>query len=299
MMEIKTLQTFHALADELSFSRTAERLNYAQSSVTAQIQQLEQELGVHLFERLGKRIRLTSAGERLLVYADQILRLAAEAQSALSVPSGTLTIGVVESLGTYGLAPVVAAFRSQCPGVDLAFRTGICGRQVLRGELDLAFTLEEIRHDDGLVFEALREEPMLVVTHPGNPLVGSLAVQPGDLDGETTIVTEARCSYRTMFEFALETAGLRSPKVEFASIEAIKQCVIAGLGVTLLPRMAVKEELRQGLLAALPWSGPDFPVATQMCWHKDKWFSPALQAFVDVTRDSLQPSATEGKASRA
>lgn len=173
MMEIKTLQTFHALADELSFSRTAERLNYAQSSVTAQIQQLEQELGVHLFERLGKRIRLTSAGERLLVYADQILRLAAEAQSALSVPSGTLTIGVVESLGTYGLAPVVAAFRSQCPGVDLAFRTGICGRQVLRGELDLAFTLEEIRHDDGLVFEALREEPMLVVTHPGNPLVGS------------------------------------------------------------------------------------------------------------------------------
>lgn len=293
MLEIKTLQTFYVLADALSFSRTAERLNYAQSSVTAQIQQLEQELGVRLFERLGQRVRLTGAGERLLVYAEQILRLAAEAQSALAVPSGTLTIGVVESLGTYRLAPVAAAFRAQHPEVDLAFRTGICEdlrRQVLRGELDLAFTLEEPRHDAGLVFEVLRDEPMLVFTHPDNPLVQRTTVYPGDLDGETAIVTEARCSYRTMFEFALESAGLHSPKVEFASVEAIKQCVIAGLGVALLPRLAVQEELRQGLLTTLPWSGPDFPVVTQMCWHQDKWFSSALQAFVDMARASLQPS---------
>lgn len=293
-MEIKTLQTFYVLADALSFSRAAERLNYAQSSVTAQIQQLEQDLGVRLFERLGQRIRLTGAGEQLLVYADQILRLAAEVQSALAIPSGTLTIGVVESLGTYRVAPVAAAFRAQYPGVDLAFRTGICEdlrRQVLRGELDLALTLEEPRHDAGLVFEVLRDEPMLVFTHPDNPLVQRAMVHPGDLDGETAIVTEAQCSYRTLFECALDTAGLHNPKIEFASVEAIKQCVIAGLGVALLPRMAVQQELRHGLLTSLAWSGPDFPVSTQMCWHQDKWFSPALQAFVDVTRAALQSVA--------
>lgn len=194
------------------------------------------------------------------------------------------------------MAPVAATFRAQHPGVDLAFRTGICEdlrRPMLRGELDLALTLEEPRHDAGLVFEVLREEPMLVFTHPDNPLVQRAVVHPRGLHGETAIVTEARCSYRTMFERALDTAGLHNPKVEFASVEAIKQCVIAGLGVALLPRMAVQQELRQGLLTPLAWSGPDFPVATQMCWHQDKWFSPALQAFVDETRVSLQGVAPE------
>lgn len=291
MMEIKTLQTFHVLADELSFSRTAERLNYAQSSVTSQIQQLEQELGVRLFERLGKRIRLTGAGEQLMVYAEQILRLAVEAKSALPIPFGTLTVGVVESFGTYRMAPIAAAFRLEHPQVDLVFRTGICEdlrRQVLRGDLDLAFTLEELRHDAGLVFEVLREEPMLLFTHPNNPLARRDTVEPSDLGGETAIVTEARCSYRTMFECALEAEGLHNPKIEFASVEAIKQCVIAGLGVALLPQMVVQEELRQGILMALPWSGSEFPVVAQMCWHHDKWFSPAIKAFVDMTRAAWQ-----------
>ena len=109
-MELKPLQTFKILADELNFTRTAERLNYAQSSVTAQIQGLEQELGVPLFERLGRRIRLTEAGTRLLRYADEILRLTDEALLAVpgqGEPSGTLTIGAVESLCTYRLAPIL------------------------------------------------------------------------------------------------------------------------------------------------------------------------------------------------
>lgn len=93
--------------------------------------------------------------------------MAAEAEDAVTGPRGTLTIGVVERLGTYRLASVTAAFRSRCLVVDLAIRTGICEdlrRQVLRGELDLAVTLEEHRHDEGLVFEVLREEVMVVLT---------------------------------------------------------------------------------------------------------------------------------------
>ena len=292
-MELKPLQTFKFLAEELNFTRTAELLNYAQSSVTAQIQGLEQELGVPLFERLGRRIRLTEAGTRLLRYADEILRLTDEALLAVpgkEEPSGTLTIGAVESLCTYRLAPVLMEYRSRYPKVGLVFRTGICAnlrREVLHGNLDLAVTLEEAGHDEGLVFNVLMREPMLVLARPDHKLVQRKQVRPVDLEDETILVTEPGCSYRIMFEQALMQTGLPNPKIEFASVEAIKECVMAGLGVTLLPYMAVKEELNQDLLAALPWEGPEFPVVTQICWHKDKWMSPALRAFIDVVQSKI------------
>ncbi|GMA60096.1 hypothetical protein GCM10025859_05360 [Alicyclobacillus fastidiosus] len=140
-MELKQLQTFKILTEELNFTRTAARTNYAQSSVTAQIQALEEEFGVKLFERLGKRVRLTDAGERLVRFTDDILRMTEEAHVAVrgdTEPSGTLTISAVESLCTYRLSPVLAAFRSRHPNVQIILRTGICAtmrREVLSGEV--------------------------------------------------------------------------------------------------------------------------------------------------------------------
>jgi DNA-binding transcriptional LysR family regulator len=293
-VELRQLQTFKTLTEELSFTRTAERLNYAQSSVTAQIQALEHELGVQLFERFGKRIRLTEAGVRLLQYADEILRLTGEVYVVVpgnTEPQGTLTIGAVESLCTYRLAPVLMAFRARYPRVDLVFRTGICAdlrKEVRHGNLDLAFTLEETRHDERLAFEVLRRERMLVLASPTHYLTREECVEPSDILHETILVTEPGCSYRTMFEQALSAAGLVNPKIEFASVEAIKQCTIAGLGVTLLPEMAVKTELGAGLLVPLHWKGPEFPVVTQMCWHRNKWITPAQRAFMELTRDMLR-----------
>ena len=159
-------------------------MNYAQSNVTAQIQALEQEFGVQLFERLGKRIRLTEAGERLLLYADQILRQSDETRLTVpghNEPGGTLTIGSVESLCTYRLAPVLMAFRSRYPRVELVFRTGICAdlrKEVSHGELDLAFTLEKAGHDEALVFDVLMREPMLVLARPDHALVQREQVNP-------------------------------------------------------------------------------------------------------------------------
>ena len=291
--EFKHLYTFKVLTEELNFTRTAQRLNYAQSSVTTQIQELESEFRSLLFERLGKRIRLTAAGERLLQYTDEILRLATEASVVVpdnKEPSGTLTIGAVESLCTYRLAPVLSEFRSRHPQVELIFRTGICAdlrQEVLRGHLDLAFTLEEAGRDDLLVFEVLLSETMLVLAHPTSRLVGRDQIAAPDLDGETILVTEMGCSYRNLFERELTLAGLNNMKIEFASIEAIKQCVMAGLGITMLPKMAVSREIDAGELVSLPWTGSEFAIVTQMCWHKDKWMSPALQAFIDVSREMI------------
>src|SRR5262249_14299225 len=125
MMELRQLITFQAVASTLSFTRAAVLLNYAQSSVTAQIQALEEELGVPLFDRLGKRVVLTDAGQRLVRYADRMLNLADETRGVVSggeVRGGTLTLSAIETLCTYRLPGILRQFRDQFPHVQLKFR---------------------------------------------------------------------------------------------------------------------------------------------------------------------------------
>src|SRR4051794_25715284 len=113
-MDLRQLKTFRAVADSLSFTRAADALDYAQSSVTAQIRALEDELGVRLFDRLGRRVALTEAGLRLLAYADKMLDLADEAAHAIAEgdePSGQLIIAAPETLSTYRLPPLLKQFR--------------------------------------------------------------------------------------------------------------------------------------------------------------------------------------------
>ena len=117
-MDLKHLRTFQVVAQELSFIRASELLRYAQSSVSTQIQLLESELGVKLFERRGKSITLTGSGTRFLTYSKQVLNLIDEAKIVVSdeiSPSGTLTIGIFESLSTYRLPPILREYQKNIP----------------------------------------------------------------------------------------------------------------------------------------------------------------------------------------
>src|SRR5664279_98355 len=125
-MDLRQLKTFQTVAATASFTRAAERLDYAQSSVTAQVRALEDEFGVRLFDRLGRRVALTEAGARLLDYADRMLSLAEEAHLAvadLSEPSGQLIIAAPETLSSYRLPPLLKQFRAQFPRVRLILRS--------------------------------------------------------------------------------------------------------------------------------------------------------------------------------
>lgn len=294
-MELKYFHTFRTVVRELSFSRAAEILNYAQSSVSAHIQALEDELGVPLFDRLGKRVTLTDAGRRMVPAAEKILALVEETRKTVpgcEVPTGTLTIGAHESQCAYRLPPVLREFRFRYPEVQLIFQPIVSDGylRVLLGQglLDVAFMLEPSAQSEGLVVEPLVEEPILVLTHPDHPLTRLPRVMPSDLHGETILSTEQGCSYRRMFEQSLVASGVHpGTMIEFASVEGIKQCVAAGLGIAVLPEITVTKEIAQGQIKALTWKGPDFPVVTQLAWHKDKWISPALKAFLDVTRGIL------------
>ena len=293
-MDLRQLTTFTAVANERSFTRAALALNYAQSSVTAQIQALEEELGVPLFDRLGRRVALTDAGRRLQTYAGRMLALAEETRSAVAenaAPSGQIAIAVVESLCTYRLPPLLRAYRQRYPQVQLLVHTLPLDepwRGLLDGTADAALALGEMTIPPSLAIMSLPREPLVVIAPPEHPLAESPCVGPADLENEPVLLTEGACGYRSLFERSLAGAGVHpASTLEFTSVEAIKQCVMAGLGIAVLPEMAVHEELAHGRLVALRWSEPDFAVESYFVWHKDKWQSPALRAFSLMVHEIL------------
>jgi DNA-binding transcriptional LysR family regulator len=301
-MELRQLETFRAVAEELSFSRAASRLGYVQSSVSAQVAALEQELGAPLFDRLGRRIVLTDAGRVMLRYSGRLLDLAGEAREAVADAgvgsgevTGTLMVSAPETLLTYRLPRLLALFHQRHPKVRLSVRPSAVGRLagsmrrgVEEGGVDVAFVLDGRIEASGLSVEPLLEEDVSVIAPAAHALASSTLVAPRDLSGETVLLPEAPesgCAYRGQFERQLSAAGVVPPeKMEFQSIEAVKQCVAAGMGVSVLPSVAVDAEFEGGKLAALRWE-ESFEVLTQMVWNGERWQSPALRAFLETTRE--------------
>lgn len=293
-MEIRQLKTFTTIAQILSFTKAADILGYAQSSVTTQIQLLEEELRVKLFDRLGKNVYLTPAGEKLQIYAKQILKLAEEAKDVLSTVEGlkgTITIGSVESLCATRFPQIYKKFHERFPEVEVVVKlSGSCNLKELLREnaIDIGFFLDSKLEDSDLVAEIVLDEPMELLAAPCHPLAFRCSVHPNDLNGEALILTETGCSYRMLFEQILSSSRVIPRSVlESGSNQAIKQLTMSGMGITFLPRIAVEDELKHNELVALNWAGPDFHIMTQLVYHKDKWVSPAIKAFFDTVKEEL------------
>ena len=294
-MEIRQLRTFRAVAQMLSFNKAAQQLNYAQSSISAQIKALEEELDVKLFNRLGRRILLTEAGKRLLQYAGKILDLADETIAEVvrsKEPQGALTIRVPESFCVHRLPSVVKQFRSRFPKVRLSFIT--CAVENLQKDLrkgitDLAFLLTDSIQAADLEVEALGFEHIMLVSSPGHLLAAKPKIQTRDLEGETILLSKVDCSYRRSFQQILDQENVKpGTTLEFNSVAAIKQCVMEGIGITILPEIAVAREIAQGRLAALTWGEGGIEVALLMIWYRERWRSPSLEAFMAMTREVLK-----------
>lgn len=299
-MEIRQLRTFVATARLLSFTKAAEELGYAQSTVTSQIQALEEELGVLVYERFAKQIKLTKAGERLYTYATQIVELASEARDYASsslTPQGTVTIGTAESLCIHRLPEVFNHFRSRYPRVEINIRFDVVRdyRTLLRkNTIDIAILLDVPCRETDLVTHLLFAEPMAVIAAPSHPLARKRRVLPGDLSGEALVLTAEGCTYRRLFESILTQSGAKpSSTTGISSNEVIKRFVSDGWGTGFLPRVVVDQELSAGHLATLNWAGPAFNISAQLIYHKNKWLSPALKAFIGVTLEHVVGSEKE------
>jgi DNA-binding transcriptional LysR family regulator len=300
-VELRDLIAFREVARQASFSQAAARLGYVQSTISAQIQSLERDLGAPLFDRLGRSVSLTDAGRALLPHAERMLELSSAAEAAVAHATardgdlvGSITVSAPESLLTYRLPVVLSRFRSLAPRVRIDLKPtpigrlrGATRRGVAGGIVDVAFVLDTPLRIAGFCAERLLREDISVIAAPTHRLAAQTRTGPADLDGEVVLFPEAPdsgCAYRGQFERQLADHHV-SPRdtLEFASIETVKQCVVAGIGVSALPSVAVEADVAAGNLVRLAWRGT-FEVYTQVVWNERRTLTPAVAAFIDTAK---------------
>lgn len=283
-MNLKQLNTFVTLEEERSFTNTAKRLCCAQSGVTSQIKQLEEEFGVRLFERIGKTVTLSAKGEELLPYAKKMLSLSAEI-TALAQNSGRLTIGVTESVATYFFGDILKEFTALYPDIEIFLK--ILGSkdycQMLKdGEIDLAIVLDTPVKSKSIQVLQKRKESIVLFVSSTHVLAGKHPVTAEDFHRHSTLLPSANCPYRRFLEEQLYLDGIR-PRIalETDSVSVIKESSLCGIGIGLLPEFAVKKELIYHMFEKLNYK-TDFPIYTQILLHTDKWISPELSGFIEI-----------------
>lgn len=295
-MEIKYMKTFKTILEMGSFQKAAERLNYAQSTVTLQIQSLEQELSVKLFDKIGRKMQLTQAGQELVPYIDAVLDAAQELENYgknKDQLDGTLRVAVPETLLNYKLQPVLKEFREQAPNVRLSLDIPNCyviQEQVKNGSVDLGIHYDIGGYGTQTTVDPLASYPLA--------LIGSPELRKEDLDfirqkqkKDICLLTVDKNSvYHKIFhEYLRESDIVLNGEMEIGSVEAVKRSAASNLGVAYLPRYAAETELEQGILRELPIRLKD-PVITAVCvYHKKKWITPAMELFLQLLREYLLP----------
>ncbi len=290
-MDFTQLKTFRLVAATGSFTQAAAALHYAQSSVTNHIHALEDDLGVQLFQRLPRRVVLTAAGARLLKEADTLLLQVEQTRQAVRAPEaseGPFTLSAPDTLCIHWLPAVFREFRSARPEVRMVFRPAHWAelrRLAGDGVLDLALVLEEPIAESAMHVESLFPTPLVLVAPPDHPLALAGPVRTEDLREESLLLVERGCSYRNLFEHALIAAGVHpGTALEFANVEAIKQCVMAGLGISLLPDLAVRREVARGQLQVLDWQGPAMAVQAQAICRSGNLAAASVRDFLTIAR---------------
>ena len=291
-MDIRLIKAFVTVATLHNFTKAADELGYAQSSVTTQIQLLEKELGVKLFDRLGKKVCLTPEGEKFLIDARQLLFSWEKAKGALSLeksPHGILTIGTNESICSVKLPKLLTEYRKRYPEVEFHIKIGSTDELELwlkENQIDVAVLLDMPWYVPELTVKIQREEPLGLLVSPNHPLVGKENILPSDVSSYPLLLVSHSCCWKNIFQAVMEDA--HEPfriMLETASIPDLKQFAILGFGVAVLPLYASNEEIASKQLSALRWAGKDLKLFVQVVHHRDKWLSPSLEAFLEICAD--------------
>jgi DNA-binding transcriptional LysR family regulator len=254
-MELCDLITFSAVARCGGITRAAGELNTVQSNVTNRIRALEAAIGVALFERHSRGMRLTGAGRRLLPYAEGMIAMSREAIAAArddGVAKGPLSIGSMETTTAVRLPPLLADFHARFPLVQLSLRTGPTAEliaDVLDGALDGAFVAGPVDHAALLITPAFKEE-LVLVTAPRWTSLAALRAGTAE-SGPTALVFRTGCAYRQRLEQVMVEFGWPCfARLEFGTLDGIIGCVAANMGVTLLPRAVVENSGLSGRIRA-------------------------------------------------
>ncbi len=292
-MEFRELSTFLQVAKLQSFSKAAKVLGYSQAAVTIQIKQLEQELGVHLFDRIGKQTTLTHQGTVFYEYAASITRDMAQAKDAVSHPqklTGRLCIGTIESICAAIFPSLLTEYHRRHPDVNISIRTDSPDQlleQINSNQLDLVYFMDKRVYD--VKWEKVLEEPeeIIFAATPDHPL--AQYNEPLELDEVLSypfVLTEKDASYRLILDQYLAAIGKHlDPYLEIGNTDFILQFLKQNTGVTFLPHFTVEQSVKEGYLRILPVQ--HFAICTwrQLLYHKDKWVTREMAEFIKLAQE--------------
>ncbi|EKQ56130.1 MULTISPECIES: LysR family transcriptional regulator [unclassified Clostridium] len=240
-MESNDLRIFQVVAYEKSISKAALRMGYVQSNVTLRIKILEEELGTTLLLRHNKGVTLTYSGEKLLVYADNIIRLLNEAEAAFKDNSSSLRIGATQTISASSVPRWLSKYSKKYPNVLVSLKTDTqrnLMEKVINGELDGAFiNVQCLHHNISSVFTFIEE--LVIISSIDIKKIDELLKKP------IIISNNLDCPYRaTLEKWIIANKGTLSRIIEFDSLEAIIKCVANGMGISLLPKSLIKDNDR-------------------------------------------------------
>ncbi|PYM39580.1 MAG: LysR family transcriptional regulator [Candidatus Rokuibacteriota bacterium] len=250
-MTFRQLETFLAVARAKSFTRAGEALHVSQSTLSQHVLELERELGVRLFDRLGRAVTLTEAGRLLEEQATRIAAAVAGARRTIDelkgLERGSLVIGASTTPGIYVLPSVIGTFRRRYPGIDVSLRIGnsrVIEERIRADEADLGVVGGHILGAKEQCLAAGLLDELLLIVPPRHPWTKRREVAPRELADVPVLMREQGSATRLVTERALRQAGVKvTIAMELDHIEAIKQAVIAGLGVAFVSTYAVGGEI--------------------------------------------------------
>ncbi|MBL8327562.1 MAG: LysR family transcriptional regulator [Rubrivivax sp.] len=282
---LRQFRVFAEVARHLSFVRAAEALHLTPPAVTMQVQELETQVGLPLFERQGRKVSLTTAGEYLLVYARRVLATLKEAGDAMSrlkrVEAGELTVGMV-STAKYFLPRLLTRFREEHPAIEIRLRVGANREQLVawmqQGEIDLAI-MGRPPKEMATRAEPFAAHPHVFLAPAGHRLLGLEQTPASALESQPLIAREAGSGTRALMDRFFADQRI-TPRIamEMPSNESIKQAVMAGMGLGFLSLHTIGLELQCGLLKVLEVDGTPIIRTWNVVHLQSKLLSPAAEA---------------------
>ena len=287
-MEFREISTFLQVAQYQSFSKAARHLGYSQAAVTIQIKQLEQELGVHLFDRIGKQISLTHQGQVFYQYAVSIRNELEQAKNAVSDPStlsGKLCLGTIESICASIFPDLLAEYHRLHPEVTISIVTdspGVLLDRMNENTIDIVYLLDRRIYDNRWCKTLEEPEENIFVASPDHEL--ALVKRELELDEVLRFpffLTEKDAGYRHMLEQYLASINRSvKPFLEIGNTEFIIHMLLKNTGISFLPKFTVQRELQQKQLTALNVRGFQMQTWRQIFYHKNKWVTREMQEFL-------------------
>ena len=287
-MEFREISTFLQVAQYQSFSKAARHLGYSQAAVTIQIKQLEQELGVHLFDRIGKQISLTHQGQVFYQYAVSIRNDLEQAKNAVADPStlsGKLCLGTIESICASIFPDLLAEYHRLHPEVTISIVTdspGVLLDRMNENTIDIVYLLDRRIYDNRWCKTLEKPEENIFVASPDHEL--ALVKRELELDEVLRFpffLTEKDASYRHMLEQYLASINRSvKPFLEIGSTEFIIHMLLKNTGISFLPEFTIRREVEQKRLTALKVRGFQMQTWRQIFYHKNKWVTREMQEFL-------------------